>query len=80
MRSRNTHTHSEDCLDKDTDKVVETKQRTHDLLVVLHDDVNPRPDALVDQFCKQGRLSGSRPRSHYPLSFSSKMDADMLNF
>merc|ERR1712226_1451446 len=34
-------------LQNHVDKVVESEQGSHDLFVVLHDDVNPRSDSLV---------------------------------
>lgn len=34
-----------------TDEIIEAEQCAHNLLVRLHDDVNPGADTLVDQFC-----------------------------
>lgn len=35
---------------KDTDKVIKTQERSYDLFVRLHNDVNPGPYTLVHQF------------------------------
>lgn len=37
---------------KDTDKVVEPEQSSHNLFIVLHDDVNPRANAFIHQLWK----------------------------
>lgn len=37
---------------KDTDKVVEPKQSSHNLFIILHDDVNPRANAFIHQLWK----------------------------
>lgn len=36
---------------KHIDEVIKSQKGPHDLLIVLHDDVNPRADALVHEFC-----------------------------
>lgn len=61
-----THWHSED-----TDEVIEAQQRAHDLLVALHDDVNPGADALVHELWtgtrqEKGRRVCRAPRSRPP--------------
>ncbi len=40
---------------KDTDEVVKAEQRPDDFLVVLHDDVDARPDTFVNQLCRVKR-------------------------
>lgn len=39
-----------DVLEQHVDKVIEAQQCSAHLLVVLHQDVNPRADAFVDEF------------------------------
>ena len=41
-----------DVLQHHVDEVVEAEEAAYDLLVVLHYDVDPRADRLVDQFWK----------------------------
>ena len=43
-----------DVLEHHVDEVVEAEEGAHDLLVVLHDDVDARADRLVHQFWRGG--------------------------
>ena len=45
-----------DVLEHHVDEVVEAEEGAHDLLVVLHDDVDARPDRLVHQLCSRSKI------------------------
>lgn len=42
---------------KDTDKIIEPQQGSHNLFIVFHDDVNPRSNTFIHQLCKNKTLT-----------------------
>lgn len=49
-----------DVFQKHVDEIIESKERSSHLLVVLHEDVNARSDALVDEFWGERRVFGKQ--------------------
>lgn len=38
---------------KDTDKIIEPQQGSHDLFIIFHDNVNSGADTFIHQLCKR---------------------------